>query len=86
MGLPELKDKIRLQLDLADERVLQIVSSVFDNYLNEVVSCDAKGYPVSLSEYHNKVEEGLDDVKYNRIVSKENLSKEMEDWDIVLSC
>lgn len=86
MGLPELKDKIRLQLDLADERVLRIVSSVFDNYLNEVVSYDAKGYPVSLSEYHNKVEEGLDDVKYNRIVSKENLSKEMEDWDIVLSC
>lgn len=86
MGLPELKDKIRLQLDLADERVLRIVSSVFDNYLNEVVSCDGKGNPVSLSEYHNKVEEGLDDVKYNRIVSKENLSKEMEDWDIVLSC
>jgi hypothetical protein len=86
MGLPELKDKIRLQLDLADERVLRIVSSVFDNYLNEVVLYDAKGYPVSLSEYHNKVEEGLDDVKYKRIVSKENLSKEMEDWDIVLSC
>jgi hypothetical protein len=85
MGLPELKDKIRLQLDLADERVLRIVSSVFDNYLNEVVSCDGKGNPVSLSEYDNKVEEGLDDVKY-RIVSKENLSKEMEDWDIVLSC
>ncbi|MEN2402033.1 hypothetical protein GKZ90_0019745 [Flavobacterium sp. MC2016-06] len=81
MGLPELKDKIRLQLDLADERVLRIVSSVFDNYLNEVVSYDAVGNPISLSEYHNKVEEGLNDVKYNRIISKENLSKEMEDWD-----
>ena len=34
MGLPELKDKIRNQLDLADEKVLRIVSSVFDNYLN----------------------------------------------------
>jgi hypothetical protein len=86
MVLTEFKDKIRLQLDLADERVLRIVSSVFDNYLNEIVKYDPKGNPVSLSEYHNKVEEGLDDVKYNRIVSKENLSKEMEDWDIVLSC
>ncbi|MDX6190298.1 hypothetical protein SGQ83_13135 [Flavobacterium sp. Fl-318] len=66
--------------------MLRIVSSVFDNYLNEVVSYDAKGNPISLSEYHNKVEEGLGDVKYNRIVSKENLSKEMEDWDNVLSC
>jgi hypothetical protein len=81
MGLPELKDKIRHQLDLADERVLRIVSSVFDNYLNEVVSYDAQGNPLTLSEYNNKVEEGLNDVKYNRIISKEDLSKEMQDWD-----
>ena len=81
MGLPELKDKIRNQLDLADEKVLRIVSSVFDNYLNEVVSYDANGNPLTLSEYHNKVEEGLNDVKYNRIVSQEDLSKEMQDWD-----
>lgn len=81
MGLPELKDKIRHQLDLADERVLRIVSSVFDNYLNEVVSYDAQGNPLTLSEYNNKVEEGLNDVKYNRIISQEDLSKEMQDWD-----
>ncbi|MBS7232558.1 hypothetical protein KHA90_16185 [Flavobacterium psychroterrae] len=81
MGLPELKDKIRHQLDLADERVLRIVSSVFDNYLNEVVSYDAQGNPLTLSEYNNKVEEGLNDEKYNRIISKEDLSKEMQDWD-----
>ncbi|WP_426483542.1 hypothetical protein [Flavobacterium sp. 2] len=81
MGLPELKDKIRSQLDLADERVLRIVSSVFDNYLNEVVSYDGKGNPITLTEYHNRVEEGLEDIKYNRIVSSDDLSKEMKDWD-----
>ncbi|MBS7256121.1 hypothetical protein [Flavobacterium branchiicola] len=81
MGLPELKEKIKNQLDLADERVLRIVSSVFDNYLNEVVSYDAKGNPVTLTDYHNRVEEGLEDIKYNRIISSEDLSKEMKDWD-----
>ncbi|EJG01602.1 hypothetical protein FF52_11098 [Flavobacterium sp. F52] len=81
MGLPELKEKIKNQLDLADERVLRIVSSVFDNYLNEVVSYDAKGNPVTLIDYHNKVEEGLEDIKYNRIISSQDLSKEMKDWD-----
>ncbi|WP_456315086.1 hypothetical protein [Pseudomonas shirazensis] len=60
---------------------MRIVSSVFDNYLNEVVSYDAKGNSLTLSEYHNKVEEGLNDVKYNRIISQEDLSKEMQDWD-----
>lgn len=42
---------------------------------------DSKGNPLTLSEYHNRVEEGLNDIKYNRIVSKEDLSKEMKDWD-----
>jgi hypothetical protein len=80
MGLPELKHKIQLQLDLADERVLRIVSSVFDNYLNEIVSYDANGNALTLSEYHNKVEEGLEDIKNNRVISQENLIEEMKTW------
>jgi hypothetical protein len=80
MGLPELKNKIQRQLDTADERVLRIVSSVFDNYLNEVVSYDLAGNPLTLSEYHNKVEEGLEDIKYGRLTSQEDLSKEIESW------
>ena len=35
MGVPELKQKIQMQIENADERVLRIVSSVFDNYLND---------------------------------------------------
>ena len=35
MGLQELKQKIQMQIENADERLLRIVSSVFDNYLNE---------------------------------------------------
>jgi hypothetical protein len=80
MGLPELKHKIQLQLELADERVLRIVSSVSDNYLNEIVSYDANGKALTLSEYHNKVEEGLEDIKYNRVISQENLIEEMKTW------
>ena len=38
MGLPELKQKIQMQIENADERLLRIVSSVFDNYLNEDLS------------------------------------------------
>ncbi|TDE29706.1 MULTISPECIES: hypothetical protein [Flavobacterium] len=80
MGLQELKQKIQLQLDLADERVLRIVSSVFDNYLNEIVSYDTKGNTLTLSEYNNKVEEGLEDIKHNRVISQENLIEEMKTW------
>ena len=36
MGVPELKNKILNQMDFADEKILRIVSSVFDNYYNEL--------------------------------------------------
>ena len=80
MGLPELKQKIQMQIENADERLLRIVSSVFDNYLNEIVSYDAKGNLLTISEYHNKVEEGLEDIKYNSVISQENLIEEMKTW------
>ncbi|OXA94854.1 hypothetical protein [Flavobacterium hercynium] len=34
-----------------------------------------------LEEYYKKIEEGLNDVKYNRIISREDLLKEIQDWD-----
>ena len=80
MGLPELKHKIQLQIENADERVLRIVSSVFDNYLNEIVSYDTNGNALTLSEYHNKIEEGLRDIKQGRVISQEDLEKEIESW------
>ena len=35
LGLPELKQKIQMQVKNVDERLLRVVTSVFDNYLNE---------------------------------------------------
>jgi histone acetyltransferase (RNA polymerase elongator complex component) len=35
MGAIELKEYIKIQLENADERVLRIVASVFDNYAME---------------------------------------------------
>ena len=80
MKLPELKQKIQMQIENADERLLRIVSSVFDNYLNEIVSYDVKGNALTVAEYSNKVDEGLEDIKYNRVVSQENFIEEMKTW------
>lgn len=50
MGLPELKQKIQMQIENADERLLRIVSSVFDNYLNEETDYNFKTNLMTLSE------------------------------------
>ena len=38
MGVSKLKQKIQMQIENADERLLEIVSSVLDNYVNEPTS------------------------------------------------
>ena len=80
MGLPKIRQKIQIQIENADERLLRIISSVFDNYLNKIVSYDAKVNALTLSEYRNKVEEGLEDIKFNRVVSQESLIEETKTW------
>ena len=94
MGLPELKQKIQLQIENADERLLRIVSSVFDNYLNEetndnininnvsesIVAYDTTGKPLNLKEYNKAVDKGIADFKNGDYISHEKLLKEIKSW------
>jgi len=67
MGLPELKQKIQLQIENADERLLRIVSSVCDNYLNEDSSFLR---PMTLAE-KKAIEEAIIQVSNNQTISHE---------------
>lgn len=58
MGLPELKQKIQMQIENADERLLRIVSSVFDNYLNEKSDDDSTPNLMTFEE-KKAIEEAL---------------------------
>jgi len=94
MGLPELKQKIQMQIENADERLLRIVSSVFDNYLNEdelvettddqvsepIVAYDVSGKPLTLKQYNEEVDKGIDDFENGRFISHEALLEEIKGW------
>ena len=94
MGLPELKQKIQMQIENADERVLRIVSSVFDNYLNEdmivetakknavepTIAYDTTGNPLTLKQYNEEIDKGIDDFKNGRFISHETLLEEIKSW------
>ena len=56
------------------------ISDLLDKYENEIVGSDVSGYPLTISEYNNKVEEGLTDLKYGRVTSHNDLLKEIEGW------
>lgn len=91
MGLPELKQKIHNQIENADERVLRIVSSVFDKYLNEVetsennlakpiVAYDIAGKPLTLKQYNEEIDKALEDFENGRFISHEALLEEIKGW------
>lgn len=47
---------------------------------NKIIGYDAEGKALTLSDYIKKVEEGLDDIKNNRVISQEKLEQEIESW------
>ena len=91
MGLPELKQKIQIQIENADERLLRIVSSVFDNYLTDdesaidsvsepTVAYDVIGKPLTLKQYNDEVDKGIADFENEEFISHEALLEEIKTW------
>ena len=75
MGLKELKQKIQLQIENADERLLRIISSVFDNYLNEPSSDYTTLNSMTLQE-KKAIDEAILQVKNNQTISHELVLEE----------
>jgi hypothetical protein len=75
MGLPELKQKIQMQIENADERLLRIVSSVFDNYLNEDASDNTTLNSMTLLE-KKAIDEALSQVANKQTISHESVMEE----------
>jgi len=77
MGLPELKQKIQMQIENADERLLRIVSSVFDNYLNENVSDNTTLNSMTIPE-KKAIDEALIQVANKQTVSHDLVMEETQ--------
>ncbi len=77
MGLPELKQKIQMQIENADERLLRIVSSVFDNYLNEDLSDDKTLNSMTLLE-KKAIDEALIQVANKQTISHDLVMEETQ--------
>jgi len=76
MGVVELKEKIRLRLENADERILRIVASVLDEQEN-VVAYDGLGNALSLEDYNKKIDEAFDDLKNGNVFSNEEMRQKI---------
>ncbi len=90
MGLPELKNKVLIQIENADEQLLTIVSNFIDKNLENkiiknnisepIIAYDVLGKPLTLKQYNEEIDKGIDDFKNGRFISQENLEKEIDSW------
>ena len=77
MGIPELKEIIRLRLENADENILKIVASLLDNQSEDIVALDANGLPLNLQMYQAKIEEGFADLNAGNIFSNNEMKEKI---------
>ncbi len=86
MKLPELKNKVLMYIENADERLLTKVSDIFENeektniVSEPIVAFDVLGKPLTLKQYNDEIDKGIDDIKNRRVISQEDLEKEIESW------
>jgi hypothetical protein len=91
MGLPELKNKVLMYIENADERLLMKVSDIFENeYTNTetqeniisepIIAFHVSGKPLTLKEYNLEIDKGIDDINNGRFISHEDVLKEIKSW------
>jgi hypothetical protein len=74
-----LKNKIKTSEDLIS-LVEEPSEKIIAVHPNKIIGYDADGNALNLSDYHKKIEEGLNDIKNNKLISQEKLEKEIEGW------
>jgi predicted transcriptional regulator len=88
MGLRELKNKVLMEIENADEQFLTIVSDFIDFQKNKVenvvseptVAYDVLGKSLTLKQYNEEIDKGLEDFENGRTISHEDLLKEIKGW------
>ncbi len=83
MGSLELREKLHQYINKADERVLRIMTAVFESYTNteeSVVAYSVKGEPLSKEEYLKRIKAADRAIDEGAFTTTEDLEKEIENW------
>jgi hypothetical protein len=93
MGLPELKNKVLMYIENADEIQLAKVSDLFENtnayktieepensVSEPIIAYDVLGKPLTLKQYNEEIDKAIEDIENGRFISHEDLLKEIKSW------
>jgi hypothetical protein len=83
MSTIELRKKLHEYINSADDRVLRIMSAVFESYTQseeEIVAYTVEGKPLSHLEYMKDIQEAEDELKRGEYITHEDLKSEVNSW------
>lgn len=83
MSTVELRKKLHEYVNSADERVLRIMTAVFESYTNsadDIVAYTVRDEPLTEDEYVNKVREADQSIDKGNFTDVDELEHEMEGW------
>jgi len=77
----ELKIKISEKLEKADPDLLKMMLEFIEKYdARKPTAYKADGYPVSYTEYHEDLQESINQVAEGKIISQKDLEDESMNW------
>lgn len=76
----EIRERIRQYIEVADDRLLNIINAIITEDQNTVVAYTVKGEPLTLAQYRAELEASEREIEEGKVISQEDLEKEIETW------
>jgi|GEM_PF-735566 len=82
----ELKSRIQSYLEKADDRILRIINSVFENYYGQdedgkIVGRTIQGEPITKAQYIERIKQAEKNIEAGNYTTHEDLFEEMKKWE-----
>ncbi len=79
----QIREELHRIIEIADDRMVTAVYAMMQNYLqndDSIVAYSTSGEPLTRSEFINQVNTAYEAAKQGKVVTSEDLLKEMEHW------
>ena len=82
MGTAEKINEITRMMHTFDEQTLEKYFEMVkrESLKEDIVAYSVQGKPLMISEYQSEIQKGIDDINTGKIISDDDLAKEMETW------
>jgi hypothetical protein len=80
MDTIEIRKRIHQYIDLADERLLNLINAIITQDENTIIAYTTEGKPLTAAEYRKELDLSEKEIENGEFISQEDLEKEIEKW------